>query len=172
MLMCWVPFQHDTAGASAESTWAALVSAGSNTHVLPSSSLPRALFDGAPLTTQQTSTAGSTGEGSSYLTESTHRLLLKVRHGWSLPWQAVEPPFDTHWHESRLFHGALNVIWDQLFDRNCTSLCTWHFFKLIKLQWEILYSLHIAWEMVTLHCLSVFKSLENCKFYIIIPSLP
>lgn len=50
------------------------------------------------------------------------------------------PHLYIHWHKSLLFHGALNIIWDQLFDRNCTSLCTWHFFKLIELQWEILYS--------------------------------
>lgn len=105
-----------------------------------------------------------------------YRLLLKVSHGW-LPTASHclgrqwNPHFYTHQHKSLLFQGALNIIWDQLFDWNCTSLCTWHFFKLIKLQWEILCSLHIAREMVPLHCLSIFKPLENCKFYIITPSL-
>lgn len=65
--------------------------------------------------------------GTLYLTDSTHTLLPEVRHGCSLPWQTVEPPFYIHWHKSLLFHGALNIIWDQLSDRNCTSLCTWHF---------------------------------------------
>lgn len=80
------------------------------------------------------------------------------------------PHFYIHRHKSLLFHGALIIIWDQLIDRNCNSLCSWHLFKLIKLQWEILQSLHITWEMVILHCLSTFKSFENWKFYIIIPS--
>lgn len=54
-------------------------------------------------------------------------------HGW-LPMASHclgrhwNPHVYIHWHKSLLFHGALNVIWDQLFDRNCTSLCTWHFF--------------------------------------------
>lgn len=80
------------------------------------------------LTTQQTTTAGSTGGGVLYLTERIHTLLLKGSHGWLPMASHWNPHFYTHWHKSLLFHGALNIIWDQLFDRNCTSLCTWRFF--------------------------------------------
>lgn len=100
--------------------------------------LTRALFHGVPLTRQQTTTAGSTRGGILYLTERIHRLLLKVSHGWvpiaGCPLAVTDladnatPHFYIHQHKGLLFHGALNITWDQLFDRNCTSLCTQHCF--------------------------------------------
>lgn len=64
-------------------------------------------------------------ENTQTATAESHGWLPMARH-W--PGRQWNPHLYIHPHKSLLFHGALNVIWDQLFDRNCTSLCTWRYF--------------------------------------------
>lgn len=97
----------------------------------PSSSLPRVWWGSTDNTTNYHSWK-HTGrclvlywENTQTATEESPGWLPTARH-W--PGRQWNPHLYIHPHKSLLFHGALKVIWDQLFDRNCTSLCTWHYF--------------------------------------------
>lgn len=176
MLMCWVSFQQDTAGHQLKPHEQHWFQSDKTPACSPVPHWPGPCLMGFHWQHNEVPQLEARGEVSwTLLSKYIDFCWRWVMAGCPLPVTDLAdngtPHFYIHRHKSLLFRGALNIIWDQLFDRNCTSLCTWHFFSLIKLQWKILYSLHIAWQMVILHCLSIFKSLENCKFYITIRSL-